>query len=181
MKIGKYTSVAGIAIMLSVWTGMAMAQQDRYTVKALNGISFSEFQGYDNWADVAVSATESGIKAIVANPTMISAYKQGIPGNHQAFPDGSMIAKIEWTKKKNPVSPYFVEVPDTLKSVAFIEKDSKRFPDTNGWGYAQFLYDPATGSFTPYGKDASFGKTVCHQCHTAVTSRDFIFTNYPLR
>jgi hypothetical protein len=31
--------------------------------------------------------------------------------------------------------------PDVLKSVAFIQKDSKRFPETSGWGYAQFLYD----------------------------------------
>jgi len=37
-----------------------------------------------------------------------------------SFSDGSMIVKIEWSEKKNPVSPYFVEVPDTLKSVSFI-------------------------------------------------------------
>jgi hypothetical protein len=68
---------------------------------------------------------------------MINAYKEGIPGNGKPFPEGSMV--IEWSKKKNSVSTYFVEVPDTLKSVSFIEKDSKRFPDTSGWGYAQFL------------------------------------------
>jgi len=32
--------------------------------------------------------------------------------------------KIEWSFKKNAVSPYFVNVPDTLKTVAFIEKDT---------------------------------------------------------
>ena len=37
------------------------------------------------------------------------------------------------------MSPYFVNVPDTLKSVAFIEKDTKRFPDTHGWAYAHGL------------------------------------------
>jgi hypothetical protein len=63
-------------------------------------------------------------------------------------------------KKKNPESPYFVMVPDTLKSVSFIEKDSKRFPETSGWGYAQFLYDAASDTFTPYGSDSSFGKQV---------------------
>jgi len=59
-------------------------------------------------------------------------------------PDGlafSKIAKIEWIKEKNPVSPYFVEIPQTLKSVSFIVKDSKRFPDTHGWAFAQFAYD----------------------------------------
>lgn len=70
---------------------------------------------------------------------MINAYKEGIPGNGKPFPDGVAIVKIEWSKKKNPVSPYFVKLPDTLKSVSFIEKDSKRFPDKSGWGYAQVL------------------------------------------
>src|SRR5437868_10219897 len=110
---------------------------------------------------------------------MINSYKEGVPGNGRPFPEVSMIVKIEWFKKRNPVSPYFVEVPDTLKSVAFIEEDSKRFPDTNGWGYAQFLYNAASDTFEAYGTDSSFGKKICHQCHTLVTTRDFIFTNSP--
>ena len=56
-------------------------------------------------------------------------------------------------------------------SVSFILKDSKRFPDTNGWGYAQFLYDAASDPFTPYGKDSSFGKNVCYLCHTCKGQR----------
>jgi len=79
------------------------------------------------------------------------------------------------------VSPHFVEVPHTLKSVSFIEKDSKRFADTSGWGYAPFLYDPASDTFKPYGSDASFGRKVCYQCLPLVTARDYIFTNYAPR
>jgi len=117
---------------------------------------------------------------------MINASK-AVPGNGKPFPEGSIIAKIEWSQKKNPESPYSVMVPDTLKSVAFIRKDSKRFPDTNGWGYAhgwgyaQFMYDAASDTFKPYGSGSSFGKNVCHQCHTRVKAKDFIFTGYPLR
>src|SRR5262249_5840617 len=92
----------------------------KYTLKVPNGLAFSEFRGYENWQDVAVSQTENGIKVIVANPAMINAYRGGIPDNGKHFPDGSKIAKIEWTSKKNPESPYFVMVPDTLKSVSFI-------------------------------------------------------------
>jgi hypothetical protein len=159
----------------------AQEEQDRYALKALNGVAFSEFRGYEDWKDVAVSETKTSVKAILANDTMIQAYRSGIPGNGQPFPDGSQVVKIEWLKKVNPVAQYFVEVPDTLKSVSFIEKDSKRFPDTHGWGYAQFLYDPATKTFKPYGENASFGKAVCFQCHTAVASTDYIFTRYPER
>lgn len=44
--------------------------------------------------------------------------RPGIPGNGKPFPEGSMIAKIEWLKKKNPESPCSAEVPDTLSPIA---------------------------------------------------------------
>ncbi|MGH9730923.1 MAG: cytochrome P460 family protein [Candidatus Acidiferrales bacterium] len=182
MKSKNIPAIAIVLLSLSVLSSMVLvAQQDRYTVKALNGVAFSEFKGYQNWQDVAVSQTDTGIKAILGNRAMINAYKAGIPGNGKPFPDGAEIVKIEWNKTPNPVSPYSVNVPGTLKSVSFIEKDSKRFPDTSGWGYAQFLYDAPSKTFKPFGSDASFGKTVCYQCHTIVKARDYIFTNYPPR
>jgi hypothetical protein len=55
---------------------------------------------------------------------MINAYRDGVPNNGKLFPDGSKITKIEWSFKKNTESPYFVNMPDTLKTVAFIEKDT---------------------------------------------------------
>jgi hypothetical protein len=166
-----------IAVLVAILGSMALAAQDKYTLKVPNGLAFSEFSGYENWQDVAVSQTENGIKVIVANPAMIDAYRDGIPGNGKRFPDGSKVAKIEWTSKRNPESPYFVMVPDTLKSVSFIEKDTNRFPDTNGWAYAQFLYDAASDTFTPNGSDAKCG----YACHATVAAKDYIFTAYPKR
>lgn len=157
--------------------GMALAAQDRFTVKVPNGLSFAEFKGYETWQDVAVSQTEMGLKVIAANPAMIAAYRKGVPGNGQHFPDGSKIVKIEWSAKENAESPYFVRVPDTLKSVSFIERDSKRFADTGGWAYAQFLYDPASDTFKPNGTGDACG----YACHTAVAVKDYIFTAYPKR
>lgn len=168
-------------VILSVFGVLCLAEQDRFQLKGMNGVAFSEFRGYETWQDVAVSQTDEGIKAILANPVMIKAYRAGVPGNGGLFPEGSVTVKIEWSKKKNPVSPYSVMIPDTLKSVSFILKDSKRFPDTSGWGYAQFLYDAASDTFKPYGSDPSFGKTVCYACHTRVKTSDYIFTAYPKR
>jgi len=171
-----------MAVALSaVLGGVALAAQNRYTLKAPNGVAFAEVKGYETWQDVAVSFTDDGIKVIAANPAMINAYRKGVPANATHFPEGSKIVKIEWSQKKNPESPYTVTVPDMLKSVSIIIKDSKRFPDTSGWGYAQFLYDAASQSFKPYGTDASFGKQVCYACHTAVAAKDYIFTAYPKR
>ena len=178
MKIKRIQTMVISLTLFSVLVSVTHAAQDRFALKAPNGIAFSEFRGYEAWQNVAPSQTDDGVKIILANPVMVNAYKDGVPGNGKPFPEGSVIAKIEWSKKKNSESPYSVIVPDTLKSVAFIKKDSKRFSDTNGWGYAQFLYDAPSDTFKPYGSDSSFGKTVCHQCHTAVKAKDFIFTGY---
>lgn len=172
-----------LAISLLISGEVVVAQQDRqdrYTLKIPDGLAFSEFRGYDAWQDVAPSATEGSVKSILANPTMIKAYKEGIPNNGKPFPDGSRIVKIEWVKKKNPASPYFVEVPDTLKSLAFIVKDTKRFPDTHGWAYAKWDYDSASGTFTPNALSLK-GHECGYACHTAVKDTDYIFTAYPKR
>ena len=166
-----------VVVLLAVLGSMALAAQDRFTLKVPNGLAFSEFRGYETWQDVSVSQTENGLKVIAANDAMIDAYRQGVPGNGKPFPEGSKIAKLEWSSKKNPESPYFVMVPDALKSVSFIEKDTRRFPDTNGWAYAQFLYDAASDTFKPNGSDAKCG----YACHTTVAAKDYIFTAYPQR
>ena len=180
MKSKTKSSVTVIMGSLVVLVSISFSADDRYALKALNGVAFSEFRGYEAWQNVAPSATKDGIKSILANDVMIKAYQEGIPGNGKPFPEGSKIVKIEWKKKENSDSPYFVEVPDTLKSVSFIQKDSKRFPDSSGWGYAQFNYDAAARTFKPYGDDASFG-TICYKCHTIVKEKDYIFTAYPER
>jgi Cytochrome P460 len=155
-------SIPAIVVLvgfLSIVQSAARAVRDRHTVKALNGVAFSEFRGYETWRDVAVSPTDTGINASLGHPITIKAYRKGILGNGKALPEDSAIVKIEWSPKKYPVTPYFVEVPDSLKSVSFIEKNSKRFPDTSGWGYAQFLYDAGAATFKPYGDDSSSGRT----------------------
>jgi len=172
----------GIAVVfIPVLLSWASADQDRYTLKIPDGLAFAEFRGYDTWQTVAVSATQSSVKAILANPIMLKAYKDGIPDNGKPFPEGSKIVKIEWLKKKNPAAQYSVDVPDTLKTLSFIEKDSKRFPDTHGWAYAQFAYDPATSTFKPSAPLSATGHECGYACHTAVKESDYIFTKYPPR
>lgn len=175
-------STATILGLLMALGGIAVAAQDRFTLKALSGIAFAEFKGYEDWRDVAVSHTEDKIKLIAANSIMIDAYRAGVPGNGKPFPEGSKIVKIEWSKKKSSEAPAPTSVPDTLQTVEFIEKDSTRFPNSNGWGYAQFMYDAATDTFTEKGalpERAVNG--ACHACHTIVKTKDFIFTTYPNR
>ena len=169
-------AIAGVALILSIGVTL-LAQQDKYTLRVPDGLAFSEFKGYDSWQTIAVSETETSVKAILGNAIMIEAYKKGVPDGGKLFPEGSKTVKVEWLKKKNPESPYFVEVPDVLKSLAFIQKDSKRFPETHGWAFAKFEYDAGSKTFKPSVTGSECG----YACHTKVASKDYIFTAYPLR
>jgi hypothetical protein len=174
----RVVSAAGLGIALAVVAGRAFSAQDKYTLRVPNGLAFSDFRGYENWQVVAVSQTEELLKVMVANPTMIDPYRAGVPGNGKPFPDGSKIAKIEWKPKKNTEAPFFVRVPDTLQDVFLIEKNSKRFPDTKGWAYAVFDYDPPSDTFKPNAT----GVVNCgFACHTGVAAKDYIFTAYGKR
>jgi hypothetical protein len=180
-----------VGAFLSVLLALALAAQDKYTVKVPGGLAFSEFRGYEDWQMVGPSQTDAQnvIRVILANPVMIQAYRDGVPGNGKPFPDGSKIAKIEWTPRKITDAPFSASTPDTvpgtLKEVELIEKDSKRFPDGHGWGYAVFDYNAASDSFTPgtlagkppQGNDAKCGAA----CHNLAAAKDYIFTAYPKR
>ena len=174
----RISPAVAIAGLVAVVGGVALAEQDRYSLQVPGGLAFSEFRGYEDWQVVAVSQTEDLLKVMVANPVMIDAYKAGVPGNGQPFPDGSKIAKIEWKPRKMTEAPFSVRAPDTLQDVFLIEKDSKRFPDTKGWAYAVFDYNPASDTFTP---DASGTVNCGFACHTIVASRDYIFHSYQKR
>jgi len=176
--------MAIVALGLAVLAGRALAAQDKYTLKVPNGLAFSEFRGYEAWQIVSISEDQGLIAAVLANPVMIKAYEEGIPGNGKPFPDGSKMAKIHWNPKKLETFPS-ASVPGSQHDVDFMVKDSKRFADSGGWGWGVFDYDAASDTFKvgtladkpPQGNDAKCGFT----CHTIVKTRDYVFTNYAHR
>ena len=173
-----FTFIATAVAMFAVLVAAAVYAQDKYSLKSPGGIAFSDFKGYEDWAVVSSARTDEVLKVIVANPPMINAFKAGIPGNGQVFPEGSMIVKLQWKPKKSTEAPFVVDVPDVFKQAFVMEKDSKRFPKTGGWGYAVFNYDAASGRFTPDEKSlADCG----HSCHVAVKAKDYIFHPYQKR
>lgn len=181
-------SIAAACVLV---VSAVLTAQDRFALKTPNGIAFSEFKGYETWQVIAPSQPDDAggcgsapapgcIKAILGNPVMIKAHSDGTPANGKAVPDGAMMAKVEWAKKREPGPPYAVTVPGPLIEVSFMVKDSKRFPDTNGWGYATFRHDAASRTWRAFGDSPSFANT-CHACHTHVKARDFVFTAYGQR
>jgi hypothetical protein len=173
---------------LAMLAGGVVSAQDsgqaKYGVRVPNGVAFAEFRGYESWQTVAVSHSDKAVAVIVANPEMINAYKSGIPGNGRPFPDGAKMAKIHWNPKNLEAFPT-TTVPGALHDVDFMVKDSKRFADSGGWGWAAFKYDGASDRFSPatqadmppQANDAKCGLA----CHTIARTRDYVFTEYGKR
>jgi hypothetical protein len=167
-RVAGFTVVVTAVAVLAVLVATAVYAQDKYSLKSPSGIAFSDFKGYEDWAVVSSARTDEVLKVIVGNPTMITAYKAGVPGN----------VKLQWKPKKSAEAPFVVDVPDVFKQAFVMEKDSKRFPKTGGWGYAVFNYDAASDKFTADEKSlADCG----HSCHVAVKAKDYIFHPYQKR
>jgi hypothetical protein len=174
------TALAALAVLGAVilYAQSQDKDNDKYSLKSPSGIAFSDFRGYEDWAVISSAHTDERLKVIVGNPTMIKAFKAGIPLNGQPFPDGSMVVKLQWTPKKSTEAPFVVDVPDVFKEAFVMEKDSKRFPKSGGWGYAVFNYDAASDKFTP---DAKSPSDCGYACHTPVKAKDYIFHPYQKR
>jgi hypothetical protein len=181
-RIARFTIVAiAVAVLAGLVATALYAQvqdKDKYSLKSPSGIAFSDFRGYEDWAVVSSARTDEILKVIVANPKMITAFKSGIPVNGQPFPEGSMIVKLQWKLKKSTEAPFVVEVPDVFKQAFVMEKDSKRFSKSGGWGYAVFNYEAASDQFTA---DAKSFSDCGYACHTPVKAKDYIFHPYQKR
>ena len=95
------------------------------------------------------------------------------------------MAKIHWNPKIQETYPGQPTVLGAQQDAGFMVKDSKRFADSGGWGWAEFLYDAASDTFKPataadnppQENDAKCG----FACHTVVQNRDYVFTEYGKR
>jgi hypothetical protein len=178
-------TLSACAVVLAFFGGRAFSAQDKYTVQVPGGLAFSEFRGYEDWPVIATSENEDKINVILGNPVMIDAYRAGVPGNGKPFPDGAKLVLIHWIPKKQDAYPGQPTVAGTQEVADFMVKDSKRFADSGGWGWAEFEYDAASDTFRPgtladkppQGHEAKCG----FACHTIVKNRDYVFTQYAHR
>jgi hypothetical protein len=175
----------GIALVwLALLGGLTISAQDKYAVTVPGGLAMAEFRGYETWQTIAISHNDTVMAVILGNPAMIDAYKAGIPANGKPFPDGAKMAKIHWAPKQHAFFPD-TTVPGALQNVDFMVKDSRRFADGGGWGYAVFDYNAASDTFTagtkagtpPQGDDARCGVA----CHTRAKAKDYVFTEFGRR
>jgi hypothetical protein len=109
MKRTSFSTTMNIAVLLTVSIvvlgSVALAAQNRSTLKVPNGLALSDFKGYENWQYVAVSQTEMAIKIIAANPAMINAYRNGIPAMARTFPRAPRLARSSGPQKRTLSPP----------------------------------------------------------------------------
>jgi hypothetical protein len=130
--------------------------------------------GYRDWKLVSVAHEEGrldDLRAVLGNDIAIGAYREG----KKEFPDGAIIARLAWaytpSEENNKVfgqrQSYVAGAPK--EGVQFMVKDSKKYPSTGGWGFAQFNDGKPA--------DAAVIKT-CFPCHAPAKGHDFVFTHY---
>ncbi len=158
-----------------VFTAVALAGD--WDLTAPTGLKFGLIKGYEDWHVVATHyrTDKNELRYIIGNKKAVEAYKKGA----KKFPEGAILVKIGYSLKKNPAFKASVE-PDAIQRVEFMIKDSKRFKDSAGWGFARFVRDQKTGKYKVFGKSPK-DYAQCFSCHKLVKHKDFVFTDYVRR
>ena len=161
-------SVLALPVLVLLATAILLpgaAGADGGETSPLFGVAIPD--GYRNWQLVAVShrADNDQVRAILGNELAMKAYRE----NALAFPDGAIIAKLEW-KRVESAEFKNAFVPGAPVQIEFMVKDAKKFEKTGGWGFGRFRD----------GKPADeAAHRTCFPCHSAnVKDHDFVFTRY---
>ena len=107
------------------------------------------------------------MRVILGNEAAVAAARSGATN---PWPEGAVLAKLVWKNEALDKWPAAV-VPGTFVHAEFMVKDSQKYAETGGWGFARWLGLEQK----PYGQDAGFVQE-CFGCHQPVKDRDFVFT-----
>lgn len=91
-----------VVVLAALDAVVVLSQQDRYALKVPDGLALSEFRGYDAWQIIAVSQTESSVKAILGNPTMIAATRKVSLTMANRFPRDPRPRKSNGSRRRIP-------------------------------------------------------------------------------
>lgn len=123
--------------------------------------------GWQNWKTIAVSyrTDNNTIRAILGNDIATKAARSG---KTNPWPDGAILGKVVW--KDTELEDWkAAKGPGDFVHAEFMFKDSKKFSDTYGWGWARWVGLEQ--------KAFNTGAQVCTSCHTPVKDRDWVFTD----
>lgn len=124
---------------------------------------------YKEWSVLSVSerTDNNTLRVIIGNDIAMEAARAG---NMSPWPDGAIIGKVVWAQGTDPNWEQAI-VPTEFRAAEFMVKDSAKFADFGGWGFARWLGMDQT----PCGADPCQPE-VCFACHTPVAASDYVFT-----
>lgn len=154
--------LAGLMLAASAMGGLAAAAED-------TSVAFPD--GFRRWATVktflngpetATFGKDGGFRHFYANDKAQEGYRTGV------FPDGSVIVdeRVE-IEVANGVTREAKRV-----NMNVMVKDTRRFPDSDGWGFETFKNDVRVSAITPEIK------ANCHACHTQAKAHDLVFSRF---
>lgn len=128
-------------------------------------------EGYRDWTHIKSMVIQEGhplyesfggIHHIYANKIALKAMKEGKP-----YPDGAVLVfdLLEARIENNAI------VEGSRKVIGVMQKDSKKFADTGGWGFEAFKGDTMERVVTD-------PKSSCFSCHEAQKETDYVFSKY---
>ena len=137
------------------------------TVSASESHGIAYPAGWQEWATIAVShrTDNDTMRVILGNDVAVRAARSG---DTDPWPEGAVLGKVVW-KTTELADWTAATAPAEFVHAEFMFKDSERYAETGGWGWARWVgleQEPFEG-----------GMQVCVACHTPVKDRDWVFTD----
>jgi hypothetical protein len=181
--LGVFATIAVCTLYVTKSTAQSAKEgqpQTESNASPIYGITIPD--GYRDWRLISVNhlAGAGGklkqVRAQLGNDIAIKAFREGkLP-----FPDGTVIAALHWNEASSEENNKVLDigfpgvglqssVAQSAENVQFMVKDSKKYAETGGWGFADFK------NGKPGNEDLH--KT-CFACHQPAKDRDYVFTRY---
>jgi hypothetical protein len=153
-----------LGICLSLAATPVVAQE---VAPAPNGITIPE--GYKDWSVLSVTERTDNetLRVVIGNDVAMEAARAG---DTNPWPEGTVLGKIVWSQGEHASWPG-ATVPTEFRAAEFMTKDTGRFVETKGWGYARWLGVDQR----PFGENAEFALD-CAGCHEPMADNDYVFT-----
>ncbi len=159
MNLIKALTVGGLVALLATFSFASEPMRGES-----HGIAYPS--GWQDWSTVAVSyrTDNNTIRVVLGNEVAVKAARSG---DMRQWPDGAMLGKVVW-KAEGLESWKAAKKPAGFVHAEFMFKDSKKYADTYGWGWARWVGLEQQ----PFNK----GAQICISCHTPVKDNDWVFT-----
>ncbi len=135
-----------------------------------NGVEYTD--DFKNWKVISMSTFfDNSIRVIYGNDIAAKAVETE---NFHPWPDGSIVVKSVWKQQ---------ELPDgeiragEFVNAQFMVKDSKKYTDTEGWGFAKF----SGNDLHPTGRSAAFARESCIACHRQLAEKTGYLFDVPMK